>query len=142
MTSLRSSTDEPWWKHFYDVPYKLGGRTLEGADCYGLVRLVMAEGWGVELDPFALAYAVSNDPSIERAIKDQMRRGPWRPVKGEPAIGDVVLAHIDGWHMGVVVERGIILTAEEGSGVVAYVAKGEWMRVGHFYRHEEMPESE
>lgn len=127
-----------WWWSLLRVPYKVGGRTTNGADCYGLTRLALKRGWGIDLDPFDLGYVETGDPLIGEAVLDQIRRGPWRPVTA-PTPGDIVLANVRGWHMGTVIEPEKVLTTqlETGGPEVEDFREG-WSSVGHFYRHREL----
>ncbi len=41
------------FEQYFTIPFELGGRTHEGCDCYGLVRLVLKEQRGIILPSFS-----------------------------------------------------------------------------------------
>ena len=46
-----------WVKKYIGVPFVSNGRSMEGCDCYGLVRLVLRNEYGVELPELSDNYA-------------------------------------------------------------------------------------
>lgn len=109
---------EPWVKEYMGIPFRDHGRDRRGLDCFGLLRLVLGEQFGVWLPSYSEVYTTAGErggAEIERAIReneplwDKVPRGKERP-------GDVVLMRIKGFamHVGVVVEKGKMLHILEG----------------------------
>ena len=129
-----------WVNAYVGLPFKEHGRNREGVDCWGLVRLVLAERFGRRLPSYADGYASTGDAAdIGRLIRGEM--GPWRPVpeRGEQA-GDVVLMRLlnQPMHVGVVVAPGWMLHIEDGIDACLESYDGaRWRRrVLGLYRHD------
>lgn len=101
---------------YVGLPFVEGGRDRSGVDCWGLVRLVYAEAYGIEL-PSYKGIAVRNDDAraslqalaeIERASADWQRVEP-----GLECEGDVLLLPIAGrpMHVAVALDRARMLHA-------------------------------
>ena len=50
-----------WVKKYVGMEFKSGGRTSDGCDCYGLVRLILANEYSVLLPSFTRGYFDAND---------------------------------------------------------------------------------
>lgn len=50
-----------WVEQYLAIPFKERGRTREGVDCYGLVRLIYQERRGIELPSYDENYATVTD---------------------------------------------------------------------------------
>lgn len=46
---MRTLGDMRWINEYVGIPYRWGGRDESGLDCYGLVKLVYANEYGIEL---------------------------------------------------------------------------------------------
>lgn len=100
-----------WAGEYVGIPYRFGAATREGADCWGLIRLVLAERFGrVIPDVPRLA-----DDSVPGLIGEH--REEYAPVRVEsPEPGDLVLMYLRGQphHIGIVVgaagERNLLHT--------------------------------
>lgn len=108
---------------YVGLPWRLGGRDRRGLDCFGLVRLVLAEQAGISLpdwldDPDALARRVSDRcRAFERHRPD---KGLFLPVPdGQQQVLDIA-AFFRGeimWHMGILVQApDVILHIEDAAG--------------------------
>ncbi len=125
-----------WASKYVGIPFKPHGRTREGCDCYGLVRLVLQEEFGKSLP--GLDYeAPSSAKETERLI-DLTTALVNATRVDDPQPGDVVIMAIYGIesHVGVYSGEGRVLHVLENQGAVlaridsAMVAK----RVKGFYR--------
>jgi cell wall-associated NlpC family hydrolase len=93
---------------YIGIPYKVGGLTREGADCYGLVAIYYREQFGIELRHFD---RINRDllQGVDPTLSDGGHR--WRLVPLEEArCGDVVAlgsARIE--HVGIYIGDNQIL---------------------------------
>lgn len=131
-----------WWDDYRGIPYLDHGRGRDGLDCWGLVRLVYAERFGVALPSFAEDYECSD--AVDLSIVEKRMDG-WREVE-RPTEGDVVLIRIvrnrrPRFHIGVVVNprRGEVLhISKDISVTVEQYRSPRWAsRVVGFWRHDE-----
>lgn len=56
-----------WAAKYVGIPYKIGGDDLSGADCWGLVRLVLRAELGLEMPALAIGQA-GNDAALRRCF--------------------------------------------------------------------------
>jgi cell wall-associated NlpC family hydrolase len=99
----------PFW-NYAKIPYRNGGRDRSGCDCWGLLRLVYLEEWGITLPSYADDYQSAEDlRAVARTLNDRLADG-WRPLRQDeqPLPGDGVVFAPDikhSTHVGVVVGR-------------------------------------
>ena len=88
-----------WFNSYVGLPYLHLGRTADGADCYGLIRLVQSEVFDVKMPELTTESAAT-----PRALTRQFLslRRDWVKVEQEEA-GDVVILRPAGQpnHVGV-----------------------------------------
>lgn len=131
----------PFWAgHYIGLPFRDHGRDRSGVDCWGLVRLVMSEQFGIALPSFSAEYRHTAEkssiaPLIEREIPKFEGVGA-----GEERLGDIVVLRLRGapMHVGLVLGDGQMLHAEEGidSGIDRYRGPRWQNRIFGFYRYE------
>jgi hypothetical protein len=98
---------------YIGLPYRRGGRERPAVDCWGLVRLVYAEQLGIELDPHGDTVGVLGQIAAEARA--------WIPVPAsELRTADVLLLRRIGrpFHVGVVIDPGLLLHTDEGHDAV------------------------
>lgn len=97
-----------WWNNYVGIPYAPKGRTVEGLDCWGLVRLVYKNEFDIELPSYSEYY--EDGDQVRQAELIHMYKEGWR-VADTPKTGDVVLFRILGEdsHVGVITTPGIFL---------------------------------
>jgi len=124
-----------WAAAYIGIPYLYGGSSREGADCWGLVRLVQREVFGREIDDYPHGGGTLAKLSAE--VQDAK---PLVPVDktGDPKPGDLVLLRIFGFptHVGVVVGDGAMLhTLGKHAAVLEQYDGLRWSeRIEGFYR--------
>ena len=109
-----------WVKNYIGIPFASNGRTRSGCDCYGLVRLVLMEVYGVELPELSNDYKnARNVAETKRLFEEQL------PVLSAARIPDieekaVVLIREQGHlcHMGIDAGGGYMLHTNYKSGCV------------------------
>lgn len=114
VTSLRRPP--AWCADYVGIPFLEHGRDRNGCDCWGLVRLVLAERFGIFMPSYADAYRSTKDArTIAATLAEQ--RSAWRRVSGPHfREGDVALLEIDGlaMHVGLIVGWPWILHVQGG----------------------------
>lgn len=95
---------------YIGLPWADGGRGPQAYDCYGLIRLVYRQEYGIELPSLTEAYASALERREVAALLGE-DRPLWAETVGEPAEGDVVVLRVNGEpaHLGLVVEPGQML---------------------------------
>jgi cell wall-associated NlpC family hydrolase len=117
-----------WVAGYIGIPFAERGRGYDGADCWGLARLIWLEQFGLDLASFEGAYETTEDgEAIGRALAERGTETPeWIEVApGGVRAGDAVLMtgfyRADGalakapMHIGVVVAPGVLIHAERGT---------------------------
>ncbi|MDR1575602.1 MAG: C40 family peptidase [Treponema sp.] len=110
----------PWAKDYVGIPFLSGGRDRNGADCYGLVRLVRTEQFGGSLPLMSGDYTdADNFAETETLIRS--RQPLLAGVRVErPETGDVCVLTFHGLpvHLGVCAGSGWLLHTLKGTGSV------------------------
>lgn len=131
---------------FVGIPFRDLGRTLDGADCWGLFRLALLKVAGLELPAYDEHYA----SAIERRVKAEMIRGgmgDWQEVvAGHEQRFDGILMK-DGrfdCHIALVTLPGRMLHIYQGgtSCVDRYHNSPFRERIVSFWRHRSLAKDE
>jgi len=109
-----------WVKNYIGIPFISNGRTKEGCDCYGLVRLVLMEIYGVLLPELSNDYEnARNIAETQKLFKEKL---PVLSAARIPAIEEkaVVLIREAGHpcHLGIDAGGGYILHTNYKTGSV------------------------
>lgn len=120
---MRSLGDAAFLNDYIGIPYKFGGREWDGVDCYGLVKLVYKEEYGILLPDWLTDRLDIRDRT--RRIQDQVCSGTWEDVD-DPEDGDFVVCyrHRAAHHLGLHFAGGILHSAD-GLGVM-YEPRGRF----------------
>jgi len=143
--------EAPAWVNAYTgTPYVAGGRSRDGADCWGLFRLVQKDRWGRDLPLFdGMAWSKETSDEIARVMSEN--RGSWRPIwekssPTEPLPDELVEQPGDGLlirmrarpiHVATVVAPGWMLHTDEGHDALPERFRSEkWKhRIVGIYRY-------
>lgn len=131
-----------WSYRFVGLPFASLGRGRDGLDCYGLLRLVLAEEHGIRLPTYTERYvSVEERAEVAAVLAGESGRGPWCSVApGQEAPFDALVFAVLGapMHVGIVVRPGLMLHVSRGheSRIEAYRG-GAWApRLLSIHRHE------
>lgn len=135
-----------WVADYIGIPFRSGGRDKGGLDCYGLVRLVLAEVYGYELPPLDGGY--DNALNIHDTSPLFFRQLPILTEKiAGPQEAAVALMEMRllPCHLGLYCGGESIIHSRSGAGVVAERLDSRrlpgkivgWYRVGEDYRAAE-----
>lgn len=109
-----------WAENFIGIPFKEKGRTREGVDCWGAVRLVLQEHFGiVGLPDYCDSYESKDDKQgIAAAVQTGLLVG-WQEVE-QPSAGALLILRLTGrpWHCAIMLDELYMLHALDGVGVV------------------------
>lgn len=97
----------PWVASYLQVPFRDKGRTRDGVDCYGLVRLIYHEQRRIELPSYTEAYATSADQKEITALLSNELGSQWREIPWQEAgLFDGLVLRIAGQptHFGMVLD--------------------------------------
>lgn len=132
---------------YVGIPFLDHGRDRAGCDCWGLVRLVLAEQAGLDLPSYG---EISADEllAVSRRIRQATDNGPWRRVDGEPRRAlDVVVMHSLAEAAAAPVHVGVMLDARRmlhtvkaaDSHVVPLSHPSVASRIVGIFRHVSLP---
>ena len=100
-----------WVKKYIGIPFVSNGRTFWCCDCYGLVRLVLHNEYGIDLPEFADVYSSAFD--VKETARLFAENLPVLTVKKIPAPEEKALVIITELgvpaHVGIVAGGGYIL---------------------------------
>lgn len=130
-----------WVLRYMFATYKDKGRGPDEFDCWGLVRQIQMDQFGVELPSLASEYASALDrPSVAVTVQrytEELSRA-WRIVT-EPMRGDIVVLRIGGvpWHCGVIIADDWMLHILGDAAVAReQISREPWKnRIEGIYRH-------
>lgn len=129
-----------WTNNYIRIPFILRGRSHEGADCWGIIRLVLEEQFGIVVPSYdELDYENIKDTRKRWKIlsevilkgRDDTKNGWLQIIPGTEKPGDILLIRQSGHyvHVGIVVIPNMMLHSEEGVGcVVENYAGLNWQR--------------
>ena len=130
-----------WAADYIGIPYAAAGRDRSGCDCYGLVRLVLAEQFGQGLPLVPERYATDRQAreDMARVRATALALVPSDELApGQEQAGDIINIRVLGQplHVGVVVAPGWMLHAQRGVGAAleSYRSPKWGPRVLGFYR--------
>jgi len=109
-----------WVKKYIGIPFVSNGRTMKGCDCYGLIRLVLHNEYGIELPE------LSNDYSSALNVTETSKLfAEYRPViaaekldKPEERALVVITEHGFPAHVGITAGSGFVLHTGMKTGSV------------------------
>jgi cell wall-associated NlpC family hydrolase len=134
-----------WAGAYIGLPYADKGRDRDGVDCWGLVRVVLAEVAQQTLPDYSDTYeSASAQASVAAAVAEGLQKG-WTPV-AQPRALDLLILRVAGraWHCAVMVNETMFLHVPPPSrnGVqqgacIERLDSPQWARrIDGFYRHD------
>lgn len=137
-------TYPPWLSRYRGIPFRPHGRTPSGLDCWGLVWLIYAREYRIELPSFGNSYAGTTDPAIPRLMDSESQNEPWTPVEVEAIrLGDVLLFRRGPLpnHVGFALNSEEMIHTEHRHGVLRERFRGPiWeRRLYGAFRHRAFP---
>lgn len=120
------------------IPYQMNGRTIHGADCYGLLVLWFRHELGIELFDVKTAFKEIQAIHTTRLLADYSEK-EWIRVRREDVRPHdaVLICNGSRWpnHCGVALDSQIFLQTLLGPGCHAAKIDAWRPRIFGFYRH-------
>jgi len=123
---------------YFDIPFLLRGRCFKGADCYGLVRLILLHEFEIKLPLWEGDYTTVKD---HNKLNDciSAHYGDFKEVH-EPMGGDVILMRLGGVfpvHIGVMISKNTFIHTREDENVTSCkISDAKWnRRIVGFYKY-------
>ena len=110
-----------WANKYMIIPFVEKGRSFDGADCYGLVRLIYKNELGIELPDYLGLYESTNDrEKLSKIINDESSKKWLNPEKGKEKPFDVIILEMRGvpMHVGIVTKPGYMIHCAKGINTV------------------------
>lgn len=133
----------PFWAGYYiGLPFLDHGRDRSGLDCWGLVRLVMAEQFGIAMPSYINEYQRTTQVDKISSLIERESAG-WKIIlSGDESCGDVVVLRVRGkpMHVGMVLGDQQMLHIELGiNSAIERYAGVRWAdRLAGFYRYNSL----
>lgn len=130
-----------WVADYIGLEFADNGRGPDKFDCWGLLRKLYADRYGIEIPDFSDRYTNTGDAQGIAKIYDE-HHSQWHKLgPGEEKEGDVIMLRLGTLprHVGMVVAPGIMLHTEDGKdSVVERYDSQVWKnRTIGIYRHRE-----
>ena len=110
------------FERYLKIPYKDGGRDWTGCDCWGLVRLILAEERGILLPAFDSVCDLSSFMSVRSMFTRVDSPSDWDLVNLR-ARGPF-FAHVGLYHRGLVIQAYVTGVAVQPLGRVERMVEG------------------
>ena len=107
-----------WVNKYIKIPFLEHGRTEEGSDCWGLIKVVYEKEHGIIL-PSLLEYKDTKDRMSIASLVEAEKTVQWKEVRqGEEKEFDVLIFRILNvpTHVGLVYKKGSMIHCEKGKG--------------------------
>jgi cell wall-associated NlpC family hydrolase len=132
-----------WVNQYVGLPFAELGRDRAGVDCWGLVRLIYQEQFGVTLPSYTEAYRTTLDADEIGALVQGEARAWWAAVPLTAArVGDVLVLRVRNqpMHCGLVLTPPAFLHIVRGiNAAVERWDAWHWnKRISGVFRHEAM----
>ena len=129
-----------WVSSYIGIPYTRFGRDRNGADCWGILCLVLNEVFGKDVPTYTGLGLRGIRERREASDFFMSTIGLWRPVRaGQQEPGDGILIRVLGVpvHVGIWVAPGLMLHSDEGhdSCLESYSSPKWSARIEGFYRY-------
>ena len=101
-----------WLNKYIGVPYVPGGRDMDGADCYGLVKMIYRDGLGLDLPDWE-----TDEIDLRRfheTIVGVVTSGTFTEVEPEDYAFAVCYRAKIAHHIGLVFKDGVMHTMSQG----------------------------
>ena len=125
-----------WASRYIGIPYLYLGDTEKGADCWGLVRLILRNEYKINLPQFYHS-ETRNVYRIQQSIKENVGSSTTPALQNYQA-GDIILMQIRGviCHIGIYADGGYMLHTLVGHDSALEKVDGpKWInRIEGFYR--------
>lgn len=125
---------------YLPIPFVPNGRTKEGIDCWGLVVMLYADKYGIDLPSYDDVNGKEGDEVAAAVASEVMKAWTEIPAKDRQE-GDVVVIRMMGlpWHVGIMLDRRNFVHAYHRTGVsVESITAIHWKpRILAYYRLNE-----
>jgi len=105
---------------YIGLPFVEHGRARGGVDCWGLVRLILHEQFGLDVPSYTESYTTTQEGAEIAALIVRESVGWPEVLLAAAQPGDVLILRIMGqpWHCGMVIESPYFLHADRTMGTV------------------------